>query len=364
MVPIQLLLFARAGVDASDAGVAEGGKPHILFILVDDLGRAELGYQRKLTPTGPTHEVQTPEIDALVAQGVRLDRHYVHKFCSPTRSAIQSGRAPIHVNTINAAPDVANPEDPVAGYAGIARNMTGIAEVMRRAGYRTHFAGKWDAGMATPQHTPSGRGYESTLHYFHHANDYWTFRGTGNCKGAKGSVEMADLWNMRPSPPQMPWYGRGAKEYMNDAQCTDAHQRPGKAGGACVYEDILFEERIKQTIEAHDTKGPLFAFWATHIVHGPLQVPDAQLARFNFINDSKTRQTYHSMVNWIDGAIGRVVAKLRAKSMWRRTLIVFSSDNGGPISGGANNYPLRGGKFSNWGQSSARSAWPQSSQPR
>ena len=46
-------------------------------------------------------------------------------------------------------------------------------QLLKRAGYRTHLVGKWDCGMATPEHTPRGRGYESSFGYFHHANDYW-----------------------------------------------------------------------------------------------------------------------------------------------------------------------------------------------
>lgn len=54
------------------------------------------------------------------------------------------------------------------------RNITGIAEVLRDgAGYATHFVGKWDAGMATPKHTPQGRGHESSLNYFSHGN--WAY---------------------------------------------------------------------------------------------------------------------------------------------------------------------------------------------
>jgi arylsulfatase A-like enzyme len=64
------------------------------------------------------------------------------------------------VNTVNGAPDLHNPADPVSGYAGIPRNMTTIAQLMQGAGYETHMYGKWDAGMATPEHTPHGRGYE------------------------------------------------------------------------------------------------------------------------------------------------------------------------------------------------------------
>ena len=91
--------------------------------------------------------------------------------CSPSRSSYQSGRLPIHVNVVNLDMSFANASDPVSGFAGVPRNMTGIAAKLKSAGYATHMVGKWDAGMATPDHTPKGRGYDSSLIYFHHAND-------------------------------------------------------------------------------------------------------------------------------------------------------------------------------------------------
>jgi len=82
----------------------------------------------------------------------------------------------IHVNVNNYMPTMRNPADPVSGYAGIPTAMTGLGTVMQTAGYDTIFAGKWDAGMATARHTPRGRGYASSLAYFHHTNDYWTLQ--------------------------------------------------------------------------------------------------------------------------------------------------------------------------------------------
>ena len=90
-----------------------------------------------------TAEVQTPALDELVASGIELDRAYAYKCCSPTRSAIQSGRHPYHVNALNAAMEISNPEDPVSGFAGIPRNMTGIATKLAAAGYSTAMFGKW-----------------------------------------------------------------------------------------------------------------------------------------------------------------------------------------------------------------------------
>lgn len=95
-------------------------------------------------------------MNALVKEGIEMDRHYVYKYCSPTRTAIQSGRNPYHVNPLNAAPEIYNPADPVSGMAAMPRNMTGMAMKMSAGGYKTHMFGKWDVGMATPDHTPHG----------------------------------------------------------------------------------------------------------------------------------------------------------------------------------------------------------------
>ena len=73
-------------------------------------------------------------MDALAAAGVILDRHYVFRFCSPSRSSFNTGRNPIHVNTGNDGLTLVNSADPVSGFAGIPRNMTGIAEKMAAAG--------------------------------------------------------------------------------------------------------------------------------------------------------------------------------------------------------------------------------------
>ena len=145
------------------------GKPHVVFMLVDDWGWADVGYHR----TTQTEDIVTPNIDSLVKVGLQLDQHYVYNYCSPSRAALLSGRLPIHVNDIDSSQSCYNPNDPVSGYTGIPRNMTVISAKMKEGGYATHQVGKWDAGMATPDHTPKGRGFDSSLNYFHHANDYF-----------------------------------------------------------------------------------------------------------------------------------------------------------------------------------------------
>jgi len=299
--------------------------PHIFFVLVDDLGWADVGFNRDV----PTPEVATPTLDAIVAEGVHLRRHYVHLMCTPTRTSVQSGRLPVHVST-----SLANPEKP---NCGIPRNMTGMAAVMKKANYKTHLVGKWDAGMATPHHTPKGRGYDTSLHYFEHKNDYWTM------KAAQTSCTNTwDLWD------------------------TD---RPAYELAGSAYEEFLFRDRLLSIVEEHDATDPLMLFYAPHVAHCPLQVPESYLARFAAMTNGTDEQTcsvqtasinpqnssfacraqYAAMVAVLDDNIKNVTDALKAKGMWDNTLMIFSSDNGGPIDveeNAANNYPLRGGKYS------------------
>ena len=104
-------------------------------------GWNNIGFHASSQPNAK--EIQTPNMDALAAQGVILDRHYVYRFCSPSRSSFQTGRNPIHVNTGNDGLTLVNPKDPVSGFAGIPRNMTVLAEKLAAAGYATAQAGKW-----------------------------------------------------------------------------------------------------------------------------------------------------------------------------------------------------------------------------
>ncbi|KAJ1412310.1 alkaline-phosphatase-like protein, partial [Ochromonadaceae sp. CCMP2298] len=136
-------------------------QPHIVHILMDDLGWAEVGYHNTLARQ--TGDISTPNLDKLAATGLELDRFYAEKICSPSRCSLQSGRFGVHVNVQNVFPEVTNLADPVGGYQGMPVNMTGVAEVLRDHGYTTRMVGKWDVGMATTHHSPEARGYTEWL---------------------------------------------------------------------------------------------------------------------------------------------------------------------------------------------------------
>ena len=221
------------------------------------------------------------------------------------------------------------------------------------------------ASQATPDHTPKGRGYQKSLTYLDGANDYWTSQTGDFCDPAL----YVDLYSS-----DAPAYGQN-----NSLLCSQTSQQ------GCAYEDELFVNFTLGVIAEHDPATPLFYYLALHNTHEPLEAPDADLARFQFVYDncttalpgwdaSKTntcskavaapdaygaadkgccfRWYYTTMAHIADKHIGTVVSALQAKGMWDNTLLLLSSDNGGPIyrngAAGGNNFPLRGGKKSNF----------------
>lgn len=107
----------------------------------DDWGWANFAPHRANFTHG-NDEFPTPNLAALAAEGMLLDRFYGHKFCGPSRAAIQTGRNPIHVNVLDSNLDAYNLKDPQGGFMGVPRNMTGIAAKLTGAGYQTHMVGK------------------------------------------------------------------------------------------------------------------------------------------------------------------------------------------------------------------------------
>jgi arylsulfatase A-like enzyme len=227
--------------------------------------------------------------------------------------------------------------------------MTVLAEKLAAAGYSTAQVGKWHCGLATPTHTPVGRGYQQSLTYLDGANDYWTTLTNDFCD----PKAYRDLWE----------HDRPATEMANSLNCSQTNQAPG-----CIYEDDRIANFTLNIINSHDVATPLHAYIAWHNTHEPLEVPQAQLDKFDFIFKNCTaregagggphnsscsaaflaatedgplglmsdkpccyRQYYAAMTNYVDMHIGQVVDALKQKGMWENTVMLVSSDNGGPI---------------------------------
>jgi len=131
-----------------------------------------------------------------------------------------------------------------------------------------------------------------------------------------------------------------------------------EADDPSCYVEALFRESTLRVIANHNASIPLYHVHAFHLVHTPLEVPKSYLSKMDSLLaaaggvpfDDTSRRIYHSMVLYLDTAVGAIIEAIKAKGMWDNTIVVFSSDNGGPIyiPGGANNHPLRGAKYSDF----------------
>lgn len=159
--------------------------------------------------------------------------------------------------------------------------------------------------MVTPKHLPINRGYVKSLFYFGHGIDYFD---CGVPVTAVGEINIClnrfvDLW---------------------------FNNKPGKKLCKRYIENVFADYAILQMKQAKKRKKPLFLFYSSHLVHTPLQVPEKYLKKFAFI-DNIQRRHYAAMVNYLDMVVGRLVNNLKKRNMYKDTLILFLSDNGGAI---------------------------------
>ncbi|XP_062594709.1 arylsulfatase B-like [Saccostrea cucullata] len=272
-------------------------KPHILLVIADDFGYNDIGYHGS--------EIKTPNLDKLAGEGIKLENYYVQPICTPTRSQLMSGRYQIHTGLQHG---VIRPPQP----NGLPLDSPILPEKLKEAGYATHAVGKWHLGFYKKEYLPTSRGFDSYFGYLTGAEDYFTHE---RCFG-----KMCG---------------------------TDLHENTSPANYSGVYSAHLFSQKAADVVKNHNTNQPLFLYLPFQSVHGPLQVPEKYIQPYMHIKDVQ-RRTYAGMVSAMDEAIGNLTDVLKQKGMWDNTLMVFSTDNGGQIHAGGNNYPLRGWKDSLW----------------
>ena len=134
-------------------------QPNIVFSVIDDHGWSDAGFTGRSRAT-------TPTIDAFANGGIRLLQSYVQKVCSPTRTAIMTGRYP-HRMGMQSPFCAGVPE-------GLNLNETLMPQYLNKVGYTSHAVGKWHLGYTSWNHTPTFRGFSSFYGYYGCAEDYFT----------------------------------------------------------------------------------------------------------------------------------------------------------------------------------------------
>eukprot|EP00730_Choanoeca_flexa_P013477 TRINITY_DN5363_c0_g1_i1.p1 TRINITY_DN5363_c0_g1~~TRINITY_DN5363_c0_g1_i1.p1 ORF type:complete len:551 (+),score=101.88 TRINITY_DN5363_c0_g1_i1:3-1655(+) len=310
-----VLLLLLVGLIAVSAAT----KPHIVHIMLDDTGRADIN--------NPL--VEAPIMQRLMTEGLQFSNHYVFRVCSPSRAALQSGRYPWSLGLY---------DNDDRAYPNMSINATGdslaiplqyklLPERLTELGYEAHAVGKWHCGFGEMAYTPTFRGYKTFLGYYKAMTmDYWSHKADVSC-GQGGIKDMADSYHqaIRPSNDNM------------------------------TYDADLFGDRVVDIIHQHNVANPLFVYFALHNEHDPHQAPKWAIDRFEHVPDDTYKVTA-AMIYTMDQQIQRVVDALNETGMLNNTILTITSDNGGPLDHALNynsftgngRFLFRGGKHTLW----------------
>ena len=301
-------------------GVLSAERPNIIYIMTDDLGYGDLGCFGQ-------EQIKTPNIDRLREQGMKLTSYYAGcTVCRPSRLVLWTGRHTGHTPISSNAQYVFQPED------------TTVAELLQQAGYATGGVGKWAMG-------PEGSGGEP----IHHGFDFWC-----------GYLDQGEAHNYYPTHlfrcqgdlvKRVPLEGN---VLMDDPA---AKGRVAKPDCRVTYShDVMTEDAL--SFIRRNRKGPflLHVHWTIphanneggRVLGDGMEVPDyGPYAERDWPN---TEKGHAAMISRMDADVGRMLSLLGELSIDRRTLIIFTSDNGPHSEGGHkheyfnSNGPLRGFK--------------------
>ena len=262
-------------------------KPNVVFILVDDMGFGDVGYNGG--------EIATPNLDQMAQTGTVLARNYVYPICSPTRAALMTGRSPLEFGI----------DAPISNEHTLPLDTKIMPEYFSDLGYQTALVGKWHLGIGRKSFFPHNRGFD----YFYGFLGGW-----------------------------VDFYTHTYDEGLD-------WQRNGKSVREEGYATDLLTADAKRVITSRDADKPLFLYLSYNSPHFPLQITPRE-AGLNSNVEAGDRRVYAEMVTDLDAAIGDIIKTLKAEGIYDNTILVFSSDNGGAPEYSTNitNAPLRGSK--------------------
>ena len=254
-------------------------------------------------------KIDTPHLDRLAQQGVKLTRFYASApMCSPTRAALLTGRYPHSVGVPELASQTARGQVPVLA---LSHDAVTIPEALKPAGYRSLAVGKWHLGFG-PSDGP-----------IHHGFD--------------------EFWGSLLGTPQF-WQVKGTMHNDTPIEVTGGH-----------YTDLITDKAIEYLRRDARASRPIFLYLAYNAPHYPLEAPAELVYKYRRrFADRGLFAVYAAMVEHLDQGIGRVLSTLDELGIANNTLVIFASDNGasaepnacGPDGADYSNGPLRGYKFS------------------
>jgi len=277
--PILLVLFLC--VLAGRAGAAElaGTRPNIVLMMTDDQGYAPVSRHGHMW-------LRTPNLDRLYDTSVRFDRFLVSPTCSPTRSAIMTGRHPMRNGITHT----------ILERERMTLDATILPQVLKTAGYTSGIFGKWHLGDEEP-YQPHSRGFDEVF-----------IHGAGGI-GQAYNCSCADAPGNKYFNPVLRHNGSFVR---TEGYCTD----------------LFFHAALGWIKEQKETDEPFFAYIATNAPHGPFIAPPKNTERFKNLGFEDKTAGFYGMIENIDENWGLLLEKLDEWQLLENTLVIFMSDNG------------------------------------
>lgn len=302
-------LFVLASCQNKPAEKEESTPPNIVYILADDLGYGDLGCYGQ-------EKFETPNIDKLAAEGMRFTSHYAGcTVCAPSRSSLMTGQ------TTGFTPIRGNVGTKPEGQIPLPAEAYTVAELLQDKGYVTGAFGKWGLGFIETEGDPNKQGFDQFYGY--------------NCQTLAHNYFPDHLWNNHTKVE--------LTKNVNDEYVEYAP-------------DLIHAEALKFLEDNKDTS--FFLFYPSVIPHAELLLPEEDLAEFRgkyepektyegadyghprfrkggYGSQDECHAAFAAMVTVLDKQVGELMAKLKELGLDENTLVIFSSDNGPHIEGGA-----------------------------
>ena len=267
---ITLIAIHPFGVTARD-----GQLPNIILIITDDQGYGDVGAHGNPV-------IKTPNLDKLHSESVRLTNYHVDPTCSPTRSALMTGRYSSRTGVWHT----------IQGRSIMAGDEITVAESLKKAGYSTAMFGKWHLGDNAPSR-PQDQGFDRALYH-----------------GGGGVWQTPD------------YYGN---DYFDDTYFENG--APRKFTGYCT--DVWFREadsHIRKHVE--NSEDPFFIYLATNAPHGPFWVDEKYSQPYKDAGVPSPMSEFYGMITNIDENVGSLRQTLADLHITENTLFIFTTDNG------------------------------------
>ncbi|WP_168567198.1 arylsulfatase [Crateriforma spongiae] len=254
--------------------------PNVLLIVTDDQGYGDMGCHGNPW-------LKTPNLDTLATQSVRLTDYHVDPICTPTRSALMTGRYCTRVGAW----------DVVIGRQMLRHDETTMAQVFRDSGYRTAMFGKWHLGDTYP-YAPRFRGFDDVF-----------------CHRAGGVDEIGN-------PPENDYF-------------DDTYFRNGVSESTTGYCTDVWFDNLLGYLDDHQASGtgatprrPFFVYLPLNAMHSPFRAPEEAWRPYAEMGIETERAKFYGMIANFDANLGRLMAAFEKHDMADDTIVIFMSDNG------------------------------------